>query len=118
MRQGRLDVGVYGRASDGDRAERVRRAIVDWYRQRAAERLPEIVAKWARKLRARVTDVSVSEQKSRWGSCDATGVLRINWRIIQAPRMCIEYVVAHEITHVEYANHSPGVLGGARSRHA
>jgi predicted metal-dependent hydrolase len=107
MRQGRLDVGVYGRTGDADRAERLRRALVGWYRQRAAERLPEIVTKWARRLKASVTDVSVSDQRSRWGSCDAKGVLRINWRIIQAPRMCIEYVVAHETTHVEYANHSP-----------
>jgi predicted metal-dependent hydrolase len=33
------------------------------------------------------------------------GVLRINWRIIQAPIPLIEYVLVHEITHMKHPNH-------------
>ena len=40
-----------------------------------------------------------------WGSCDTKGVLRLNWRIVQAPKRLIEYVVAHEIVHVLHADH-------------
>jgi predicted metal-dependent hydrolase len=39
------------------------------------------------------------------GSCDAKRVLRINWRIIQAPIPLIEYVLVHELTHMEHPNH-------------
>lgn len=38
-------------------------------------------------------------------SCDHAGNLRLDWRIVQAPRRLIEYVVAHEVVHVLHANH-------------
>jgi hypothetical protein len=47
----------------------------------------------------------VREQRKRWGSCDSKGVLRINWRIVQAPIPCIEYVLVHELAHLHHRNH-------------
>ena len=37
-----------------------------------------------------------------------TGILRLNWRIIQAPLRLVDYVVAHELVHLRFANHTPG----------
>jgi len=94
----------------------VRRALATWYRQHAQERLPEIASVWAHKLHVEVGAVLMREQRRRWGSCDRSGLLRLNWRIIQAPRACIEYVVAHEVVHVRHPNHTPAfwaVLGRA-----
>jgi predicted metal-dependent hydrolase len=56
-------------------------------------------------LRIEKPSIIVREQKKRWGSCDVKGVLRINWRIIQAPIPLIEYVLVHELTHQEHPNH-------------
>jgi predicted metal-dependent hydrolase len=89
------------------RSAHVRRVLVTWYRQHAQERLPEIAGVWARKLHVEVGAVLMREQRRRWGSCDRSGLLRLNWRIIQAPRACIEYVVAHEVVHVRHPNHTP-----------
>jgi len=49
--------------------------------------------------------VIVCEQKKRWGSCDKNGVLRLNWRIIQAPGKLIDYVLVHEVAHICHRNH-------------
>ena len=49
--------------------------------------------------------VIVCEQKKRWGSCDSLGVLRLNWRIIQAPGKLIDYVLVHEVAHICNRNH-------------
>jgi hypothetical protein len=80
---------------------------VTWYRQHAQQRLPEIASVWAHKLHVEVGAVLMREQRRRWGNCDRSGLLRLNWRIIQAPRACIEYVVAHEVVHVRHPNHTP-----------
>lgn len=84
----------------------VRAALVDWYRRRARERLPEVVATWARRLDVAVADVLVRDQRKRWASCDARGTLRFNWRVIQAPASGVAYVVAHELVHLLHRDHS------------
>ncbi len=73
---------------------RVRKSLVAWYRGHAEERLVERVAYWSGRLQQPVEQVLVREQAMRWGSCDARGNLRLNWRIIQAPMALIDYVVA------------------------
>lgn len=114
-RQYRLKVK---RGSDGVRLERgqlvaevphqhaVRDALVKWYRTRSEQRLPEMVAEWAPVVGVDVPKVLIREQKKRWGSCDEHGVLRFNWRIVQAPRRLVEYVVVHELVHLVHRQHS------------
>lgn len=84
----------------------VRAALVGWYRHHAAERLPERVAEWANKIGVTEPEVVVREQRKRWASCDKSGVLRFNWRIIQAPMRLVDYVVAHELVHLIHADHT------------
>ncbi len=50
--------------------------------------------------------VLVREQELRWGSCSPTGVVRFNWRVIQAPTRLVEYVVAHEVLHLRHPDHT------------
>ncbi len=84
----------------------VRAALIGWYRQHAAERLPERAAEWADKIGVPEPEVVVREQRKRWASCDKSGVLRVNWRIIQAPMRLVDYVVAHELVHLIHADHT------------
>lgn len=49
----------------------------------------------------------VVDQSKRWGSCTAAGALRFNWRVVMAPPRLVDYVVAHEVCHVEVPDHSP-----------
>jgi predicted metal-dependent hydrolase len=68
---------------------------------------PERVDAWATKLRLDAPQVLVREQRQRWGSCDAGGVMRLNWRIVQAPVALIDYVAAHELVHLVHREHGP-----------
>ncbi len=92
-------------ASVADR-EAVRPALVDWYRAHAGKRLPAHVGEWAPKIGVRAPEVLVRDQRKRWASCDGDGVLRFNWRIVQAPRRLVEYVVAHELVHLVHHDHT------------
>jgi predicted metal-dependent hydrolase len=96
---GRLRVRV-----PGGEAEEVRGALVEWYRGHALERLRERTGWWARRVEQPEPRVLVREQQKRWGSC-GRGVVRFNWRIIQAPMKLVDYVVAHELVHLEHDDH-------------
>ena len=49
----------------------------------------------------------MSESKSRWGSLGRDGVVRVHWRLVQAPVAALEYVVAHEVAHLVRRHHGP-----------
>ncbi len=49
----------------------------------------------------------ITRAKRRWGSCSSEGVLRLNWRLVQAPGHVRRSVVAHEVAHLVHFDHSP-----------
>lgn len=85
----------------------IQQVIVQWYRKRAAARLPERVNRYAEMLGVSPPSVLIRDQQKRWGSCNRDGELRFNWRIIMAPMSLVDYVVAHELCHLKGRNHSP-----------
>jgi len=89
-----------------DRQEAVRRAMWRWYRVHAKDRIEKIVSHYSARLRIEPPAFRVKYQAKRWGSCSKDDVLNINLRIIMAPLSQIEYVVAHELCHLRYKDHS------------
>ena len=51
--------------------------------------------------------LSIRAQRSRWASCSARGSMSFNWRLLMAPESVLEYVVWHEVCHLEILDHSP-----------
>ena len=95
-----------------ERQQRIRGAIVGWYRDRAAERLPNVVERWWPRLgQGERSRVLVRDQRQRWGSCAPDGTLRFNWRATMLPPALIEYVVVHELAHLTHRNHSTDFWG-------
>ena len=101
--EGRLIVPV---TTKGSRPADARERLVAWYRERAAVRVPERVAAWSARLGLHPSSVLIREPKKRWGSADARGNIRFNWRIIQTPTRLIDYVVAHELVHLAHPDHT------------
>ena len=102
---GRYEVGVRTGLKGKDRRTEVRRQLVGSLKEHADLYMPDRLDQVCEQLRIEKPSIVVREQKKRWGSCDAKGVLRINWRIIQAPIPLIEYVLVHELTHLQHPNH-------------
>lgn len=50
--------------------------------------------------------IKLTSARTLWGSCTPAGLIRINWRLLQAPQHLADYVVAHELAHLVEANHS------------
>ena len=50
--------------------------------------------------------VKISGARKRWGSCGAKGMLNFSWRLIMAPWEVIDYLIVHELVHLDHPNHS------------
>jgi predicted metal-dependent hydrolase len=53
-----------------------------------------------------VKQVTVRNQRSRWGSCSANGTISLNWRLVQTPETVRDYIIYHELMHLREMNHS------------
>jgi predicted metal-dependent hydrolase len=86
--------------------ERAPAAIERWYR-RAAEReiAPRLDAATAA-LGTSYSKLTIRNQRTRWGSCSATGAMSFNWRLLLAPEPVLDYVVWHEACHLRAMDHS------------
>lgn len=104
LKNGRLIVTLPGGAKSPDK---VKDALVQWYRIHADQKLQEKVDRYAKILGVQPASVGIKTFKSRWGSCSNTGHVLFNWKIIIAPNRIVDYVVAHELCHLIEHNHSP-----------
>jgi predicted metal-dependent hydrolase len=53
------------------------------------------------------SSLSIRSQRTRWASCSAGGRMSFNWRLLLAPERVLDYVVWHEVCHLEILDHSP-----------
>jgi len=89
-----------------------------WYVAVGTEWLEQRVKLLARKTGATPAGVEVRELGFRWGSCGRRGVLFFNWRLLQLPVRLADYVIVHELVHLQEPHHGPssGSRWGARCR--
>jgi hypothetical protein len=84
-----------------------REALERWYRRRArAEIAPRLDAATAR-AGTRYAGLTIRGQRTRWASCSSKGAMSFNWRLLLAPPAVLDYVVEHEVCHLELMDHSP-----------
>jgi predicted metal-dependent hydrolase len=74
--------------------------------ERARRELPEQLLALAARHGITVRRVSIRNQRTRWGACSPSGVITLNWRLIQTPDFVREYVLIHELMHRRELNHS------------
>ena len=78
-----------------------------WYRRAARlEIAPRLDAATAR-AGTRYTALTIRGQRTRWASCSSSGAMSFNWRLLLAPEPVLDYVVEHEVCHLEVMDHSP-----------
>ena len=83
------------------------RALVKWLRIEAMQVFEVRVAHYAARLGVAMPPLSLSQARTRWGSCTSAGHIRLNWRLVHLPMPLIDYVIAHELAHLLEMNHSP-----------
>jgi len=95
----RVRVGLPGREAVEDALER-------WFRRQARD---EVASRLDAAVTRAGTDYSrlqIRGQRTRWASCSSDGAMSFNWRLLLAPPEILDYVVEHEVAHLEVHDHS------------
>lgn len=87
-------------------ATTIARKVLQWYRKQAMADFGRRLEILSAKLGVPVPPLFLSNARSRWGSCNSRGEVRLNWRLLQAPPHIINYVICHELAHLKQMNHS------------
>lgn len=90
---------------------RVRRALEAWYREQALLLATALLAERFAPFAARghaAPALAVRSMRSRWGSLVARRRMTLNVALVRAPRALFEYVVVHELCHLEHGGHGRG----------
>lgn len=86
--------------------ERIEKAVHAWYKRTALECFAERIDHYCPRLAVERPRLFLSNAKTRWGSCNSRGEVRLNWRLVRMPLDLVDYVVAHELSHLAEMNHS------------
>ena len=86
--------------------EHTDRRVHDFLKREARKDLAKSSQAYAERLGVKVKRLSIRDQSSRWGSCTSAGALSFSWRLILAPPYVLDYLAAHEVSHLVEMNHS------------
>jgi predicted metal-dependent hydrolase len=87
-------------------ATAARAGLERWYRRAARAEVAARLDAATAAVGLSYTGLSIRGQRTRWASCAADGGMSFNWRLLLAPERVLDYVVWHEVCHLEVADHS------------
>ena len=85
----------------------IRDAVQAWLMRQAKRIFTERLDHFAPRLQVQWQRLSLSSASTRWGTASADGSIRLNWRLVHFKMDVIDYVVAHELSHLRVMNHGP-----------
>lgn len=91
--------------TDGLNEEDQRISLKKFYISNLKDIIGERIKIYEKQLRLSPKEYKIDESKSRWGSCSSERKLTFNYRLAMAPMECIDYVVVHELCHIQHMNH-------------
>jgi len=87
----------------------------NWYHKQAAQIISERVLWYASRNGLTYDKIRITSARTRWGSCTSRGTLSFTWRLVMAPMAVIDYVVVHELVHLQEKNHSKSFWGKVKA---
>ena len=96
-------------------AAQIRASVQAWMMRQAQEHFTRRLNHFAPLLGVQWTQLRLSNAATRWGSAKSDGSIRLNWRLLHFRPAIVDYVVAHELSHLRVMNHSPRFWDTVRS---
>jgi predicted metal-dependent hydrolase len=88
--------------------DRVQRVLATWYRECGLEQAGEVVNRhfgWFEGCGYTRPTLRFRAMRTRWGSLSGGRRMTLNLELMKAPAECLEYVVVHELCHLEHRGH-------------
>lgn len=95
------------RIAIGGPQDALSRRLQRWLEKEALRLMADDLAHYCGRADRPQPQLRLSRAQRRWGSCSTSGILRVNWRLVQAPDFVRRSVVAHEVAHLVHFDHSP-----------
>ncbi len=86
--------------------EDTKEQVIKLYKKQAKKIFEDRITIWSLKMNLKPSKIRLSSAKTRWGSCTGKNVISLNWKLLLAPLEILDYVVIHELAHIEQKNHS------------
>ena len=86
--------------------QEIKKVVMEWYYKQAYIYFSKRIEYFSNKLRVPRPQLRLSHAKTQWGSCDVRGIVRLNWKLIHLSINLVDYVIAHELSHLVEMNHS------------
>lgn len=96
-------------------AAQIQDMVQAWLMRQAEQVFKARLDHFAPQLGVQWKKLSLSNAGTRWGSARSDGSIRLNWRLIHLCLSVIDYVVAHELSHLRVMDHSPRFWDTVRS---
>jgi predicted metal-dependent hydrolase len=86
--------------------------LLRWYRQRLREFVPPLLVKWEQILDVGAVDFRIRRMKTKWGAYSPkTRRIWLNLELAKKPKQCLEYIIVHELAHLEERHHNENFIG-------
>jgi hypothetical protein len=82
-------------------------ALERWYRRAAHAEIAPRLDRACAAIGSSYKRLSIRGQRTRWASCSRSGTMSFNWRLLLGPEPVLDYVVWHEVCHLQVMDHSP-----------
>jgi predicted metal-dependent hydrolase len=103
LQRGYLEIYVKNKSD----LKRKQNLVYEWYYEKALFHFFNILQEFNKIVKQEIKDIKIRQMKTRWGSCNPyKSYINLNIELIKKPKICIEYVVFHELVHLIYPNHS------------
>ncbi len=89
-----------------EKASCAKDVVIKWYKSEAERKIKERCEWYSRLAGYKPLSIKISDAQKRWGSCGHGRTVNFSWRLIMAPMEIIDYVVVHELVHLEQRDHS------------
>ena len=95
--------GTFFLSSD---AKNPRGDFIRFYKRQAKAKIAERLEALRDRIAIRPKKIQIREMTTRWGSCTPSGNIYYNWRCVMMPLFVLDYLIVHELVHIEHPNHS------------
>ncbi len=85
---------------------RSKKLIIEWLKLQANNFLSERLVFLSKRISIEFNSLTIRSYTARWGSCNIRGDIFLNWKLIMLPESVIDYVLIHELAHINVPNHS------------
>ena len=83
-----------------------KKLIIEWLKLQANNFLRARLSFLSKRISIEFNSLTIKSYTARWGSCSIKGDIFLNWKLIMLPESVIDYVLIHELAHINVPNHS------------